>query len=302
VDVIKENMFFVVMGAVVLLALVLFVVVVRPYKSNNDTLQGEVQALDANLARLVGSNLPDQKAMTEAENYRHKYEEQFEILKDELSKMHLSTDLPGLDPAQKDEPGAFKTVYEKNVAALKRLLAEKSIAAVPETWSFWDWGEDVPKQKDQRELATKEYSLIRELIAIITSPELHVMQLGRVEVNPGETRTGDYSSGLVKKTRVEPYFDVFPFVVELWMPFERHELLIRELLRSKREIPIKIRKISMMRLPYDPRVYNRNIPPLYVGIRVEGWALDYKLQEKKPETTGPAGGMMRRAFGRGAAR
>lgn len=297
-DVIKENMFFVVMGVVVLVALALFLVVVQRQEAENKQIEGEVQLLKSSMSRLLqlGDKLPKKVAISEAEKYRGKYVEQYDILKDELSKMRLSTELPGL--GRDEGPGAFKTVYEKRINELKAQLQEKGIAAGPDTWSFWDWGDDVPSQEVQRVLATKEYSLIRELLEIIISPELHVMQLDRVEVNPGETRTREYSTrDAVARKRREPYFDIYPFVLELRMPFQRHELLVRELLRSKEEMPIYIRKVSMTRLKDDPRVYKYLATILYIGVRVEGWALDYKLQEQKPATQpggGFGGGPMRR--------
>ena len=289
-DIIKENMFFVVMGAVVLVALALFLVVVQGQEAENKRIESDVQGLKSSMERLLrlGEKLPTKVAIPAAEKYRGKHVEQVEVLKTQLSKMQLSTELPGL--GTDEGPGAFKTVYEKKVDELKRQLQEKGIASGPETWHTWDWGEDVPSQEVQRVLATKEYSLIRELLEIIISPELHVMQLDRIEVNPGETRTGEYSAkDAANRPRRDPYFDVYPFVLELRMPFQRHELLVRELLRSKEEIPIYIRKVSMMRLEDDPRVQKHLPTTLYIGVRVEGWVLDYKLQEQKPATTQPGG-------------
>lgn len=297
-DVIKENMFFVVMGLVVLVALALFVVVVRPLKTGNDILQTEVDGLKTSLARLLAlkkDELPNKGAISAAEEFRAGHVQQYEILKGKLSKMSLSADLG------EDDPGAFKTVYQKKVAQLKRQLQEKGIVAGPDTWHVWDWGDDVPRQEVQRVLATKEYSLMSELLEIITSPALGVKQLDRIEVNPGETRTGDYSAkDAASRERREPYFDVFPFVLELRMSFQKHELLVRDLLQSKPEIPMYIRTMSMMRLEDDPRVRKLLPRQLLIGLRVEGWVLDYKLQEPKPTTpTRPFAGA---PFGVGAQR
>ncbi|KPL02488.1 MAG: hypothetical protein AMK75_02735 [Planctomycetes bacterium SM23_65] len=291
-DVIKENMFFVVMGLVVLVALGLFVVVVRPLKARNDVLQSDVEGLKTSLARLLSlkdDKLPNRGAIPAAEKFRAGHVEQYDILKTQLSKMSLSTKLPELD---EDDPGAFKTVYQKRIAELKGQLSEKGVVAGPDTWHVWDWGDDVPRQEVQRILATKEYSLMSELLAIITSPGLGVKQVDRLEINPGETRTGDYSpKEAAKRDRINPYFDVFPFVLELRMVFQKHELLIRDLLQSKSEIPIYIRTVSMMRLEDDPRVRKLLPRQLLVGVRVEGWVLDYRLEEPKPATpTKPFGG------------
>jgi len=296
VDIIKENMFFVVMGAVVLLALALFLVLVQPIKSENAARESDVRNLLSSLTRLEDKKkkdeMPNEVAITAGKAYSKAYEEQLQALIDELSKMQLSTDLPGLDPGEKDAPGAFKTVYQKDVEQLKRRLDEKRITLGTDVWYFWDWGDGVPKQAEQRELATKEFSLMRELIEIIASPELRVMQLDHLEVNQGETRTGDFAlsrGGPTVRLRVEPYFDVFPFVLEIRMPFQKYELLLRDLLTSKKEIPIYIRTVSMMRLEDDPRVY-KQMPTLYIGIRVTGWALDYRPQERRPTVpSGPTG-------------
>jgi hypothetical protein len=290
VNIIKENMFFVVMGAVVLLALVLFLALVQPIKSENAAREKEVQSLLSSLNGLRDkSELPNDVAIHAAQEYRKKYDEQLQALIDELSKMQLGTDLPGLAPEEKDAPGSFKTVYQKDVEVLKRRLDEKRITVgARDVWYFWDWQDGVPKQAEQRVLATKEYSLMRELIEIIASPELRVMQLDCLEVNPGEIRTGDYALGRgpTQRARVEPYFDVYPFVLEVRMPFQKYELLLRDLLTSKKEIPIYVRKVSMMRLDDDPRVY-KQMPTLYVGIRVTGWALDYRPEDRR--AAAPAG-------------
>ena len=77
------------------------------------------------------------------------------------------------------------------------------------------------------------------------------------------------------------------------MSFQKHELLVRDLLQSKQEIPIYIRTISMARLENDPRVRKLLPRQLLIGLRVEGWALDYKLEEPKPTMpTTPFGGEM----------
>lgn len=294
-DVIKENMFFVVMGVVVLVALVLFMVLVQPRERGNRDKQTDVTNLRASLTGLLEKEdeegLPNEAAIDAAKKYRKKFDDQLALLVDGLSKMRLSTDLPNLEKGLENEPGAFKTVYQKDITDLKRMVTEKRIDTTQATWNFWDWDEDVPRKAEQRKRATKEYSLIRELIAIITVPELEVMQLDRLEVNPGETRTADYTAqriGSAAVPRVEPYFDVFPFVLELRMPFHKYEVLIRELLQAKREIPVYVRKVSVMRLEDDPRVYQQ-IPPLYVGIRVDGWALDYNPEGTKTMPTAAIG-------------
>jgi hypothetical protein len=295
VNIIKENMFFVVMGVVVLLALVLFLVLVQPIKSENAAREKDVQSLLSSLNRLRDKpEMPNDVAIHSAQEYRKRYDDQLQALIDELSKMQLSTDLPTLPPEEKDQPGAFKTVYQKDVELLKRRLDEKRITTgTREVWYFWDWGDGVPKQAEQRELATKEYSLMHELIEIIASPELSVMQLDCLEVTPGEVRTGDYSlgrGGATTRSRVEPYFDVYPFILEIRMPFQKYELLLRDLLTSRREIPIYIRTVSMMRLEDDPRVYKHMPTTLYIGIRVTGWALDYRPEDRRAVTTGGTGG------------
>jgi len=292
VNIIKENMFFVVMGAVVLLALVLFLVLVQPLKSENAAREKEVQSLLSSLNGLKAkSELPNDVAIRAAREFSKRYDDQRQALVDELAKMQLSVELPGLAPEDKNAPGAFKQVYQKDIESLKKRLDEKRIAAGARgVWNFWDWGDGIPRQADQRDLATKEYSLMKELIEIIVSPELRVMQLDCLEVDPGEVRTGEYGAGrgVVVRGRVEPYFDVYPFVLEIRMPFQKYELLLRDLLTSKKEIPIYVRTVSLMRLDDDPRVY-RMMPTLYVGIRVTGWALDYRFEEKKPAASGGPG-------------
>ena len=296
-NIIKENMFFVVMGAVVLLALVLFLVLVQPIKSENAAREKDVQNLLARLTRLRDKNeVPNEVAIRAGGEYSKKYEDQLRALIDEssdaLSKKQLSTDLPSLAPEEKEAPGAFKTVYQKDVELLKRRLDEKRITTgSKDVWYFWDWGDGVPKQAEQRELATKEYSLMHELIEIIASPELSVMQLDCLEVNPGEVRTGEYAMGRgpTVRSRVEPYFDVYPFVLEIRMPFQKYELLLRDLLTARREIPIYIRTVSMMRLEDDPRVYKHMPTTLYIGVRVTGWALDYREDKRATALGGPPG-------------
>ena len=87
----------------------------------------------------------------------------------------------------------------------------------------------------------------------------------------------------MKRERVEPYFDAFPFVLEVRMSVQHYELLIEKLLTYERDIPIIIRSVSMMRIEDDSDI-NKQVPPLYVSVRVEGWALDYSKKEKTEET------------------
>jgi hypothetical protein len=125
------------------------------------------------------------------------------------------------------------------------------------SWHFWNWGEGVPKDEIQRIIAAKEFALTSELVNIIISPQLHVLQLDRIEMNPGEQRTSDYkppTGGERTEQRVEPYFDVYPFVLEVRMPVERYEILLRELLHSSKDIAIYVRNVSMARIDDDPKI------------------------------------------------
>ena len=302
-NIIKENLFFVVMGAVVLLALILFVVIVQPLKSSNAKLEADVRGLNDRLSELVQQSgmpktpkdvkLPNQETMRAAKFFHDTFDNQLKTAEIELTQKRLSETLPGLTEADRNEPGTYKNMYENQKALLLKKLAEKHITSGSDCWAFWNWGDGVPREEIQRIIASKEFHLISELVKIISSPELHVMQLDRAEVNPGEARTGEYRSPLAGRTekRVEPYFDVYPFILEVRMPVERYEILLRELLRASPEVAIYIRKVSMARIDDDPRV-TRQIPPLYIGVRVEGWALDYRLAPKDAGAGGLMGGRM----------
>ncbi len=296
-NIIKENLFFVVMGAVVLLALGLFVGLVQPLKSSNARLEAEVRDLVGELDRYVGQTvdpnkpekvkLPNREALRLSQAFRGMYDNQLQSIEMQLSRMQLSETLPNLASHEKDAPGAFKSVYEKETAGLQKRLKDKHIDALPGAWQFWNWGENVPKDEIQRILSAKEFALTSELVSVIMFADLRVVQLDRVEVNPNEARTADYKPlawGRTEK-RIEPYFDVYPFVLEVRMPVDRYEILLRELLRPKddpgRDVPLYIRSVSMTRIDDDPRL-NKEIPPLYIGIRVEGWAVDYRRQEPRP--------------------
>jgi hypothetical protein len=78
VDIIKENMFFVVMGVVVLLALALFLVLVQPIKSENAAREKDVQSLLSSLTRLEEKRkkdeMPNDVAIRAAQAFRKAYE------------------------------------------------------------------------------------------------------------------------------------------------------------------------------------------------------------------------------------
>jgi len=297
VDIIKENMFFVVMGVVVLIALALFVVVVRPGKVDNERKEVEMNALRNSLDRLVNGDkiLPTVEDRRKAEQHHEAYVNELVGLEAELSTKQLGAKLPDLAERDRDKPGAFKTVYMNSIEQLRDRVRRRGISAKPEAWKFWDWKEGVPDLRTQGVIATKEYFLIRELVAIITIPALEVKQLDRLEVNSGETRSADYNPSEAPRLRVEPYFDVYPFILEVRMPVRHYELLLEKLLISmitESAIPVYVRSVSMMRIEDDPTV-NQQPPPLIVGIRVEGWALDYEKKEKSETTRTPVRGLGR---------
>jgi len=284
VDIIKENMFFVVMGVVVLIALALFVVVVRPGKAQNEQSELKMKALQTSLNRLVHGDkiLPTEEDRRNAKKHHEDYVKELSGLEADLAKKKLGTRLPDLAVRDQNKPGAFKTVYMASIEQLKDRVRQRDITAKPEAWNFWDWKEGVPNLETQGVIATKEYFLTKELISIITIPKLEVKQLDRLEVNPGENRTGDYSPSDTARLRVEPYFDVHPFILELRIPVRHYELLLEKLfisLITESAIPIYVRSVSMMRIEDDPDI-NRQAPPFFVGVRVEGWALDYNKKDK----------------------
>jgi hypothetical protein len=291
VNIIKENLFFVVMGVVVLLALVLFVVLVQPLKSSNSELGTRVDGLVKSLGELQKPStptnpvLPNARAMEAAGEYNRAYVEQLEKVKLTLSKMSLSSTLKGLDEATRNEPGAYKDVYAREVEGLKRRLGNKKIETGPNSWHFWDWGTGVPSDAGQRVQAAKELDLTSLLAEVVCKPSLDVRQLVQVEVNPDEARSGEFragsgpgTSGSAAKKRREPYFDVLPFVLEVRMPIDRCELLLRELYEKNLAVPIYVSQVSIGRIEDEPR-FTRRIPPLIVTIRIEGSALDYRVEE-----------------------
>jgi hypothetical protein len=284
VDIIKENMFFVVMGVIVLVAIALFFVFVQPLQSSNDDLRRAVKELNERLQGLLERKgkppLANDVSIRLAKDYRKGYQEEVTTLEDMLKTKRLSIDLPGLKETEKDSPAAFKTVYQINVAQVKRGINEKRITCGGDDVGFWNWGEAVPDRPEQRTLAAKELSLIRELMAIIESPELEISQIDRLEVNPGETRTASYV--YKPQERLDPYFDVYPFTLTVKMPFGKYELLLRDLLMAK--TPIYIRDVSFGKAPETGRGVRRTSPIVYVIMRVEGWALDYRESAGGGET------------------
>ncbi len=297
-NIIKENLFFVVMGAVVLLALVLFVVLVQPLKSKNGELEAKVRGLVEDMEGLVSKStakkmvLPNDAALADAKLFRQRYEEEDNATVDWLAKMHLRESLENLEPNLADDPGAYKFVYDKSVQKLQKDLADKKISATADTWHFWDWGVNVPRDPAQRTMAARELSLSTELVNIVLSPKLHVMQLDRLEVNPGESRGSDYKPMILAEhpdKTMDTYFEVYPFSLEVRMPVEYYELLLGELLHPGEGVPICIRDVSMTRIEDDPRIAARSIPPLFIGVRVDGWALDYRRQGKPAAPRAPFG-------------
>ena len=189
-DIIKENMFFVVMGVVVLIALALFVVLVRPLQVKNAGREGDVTKLHNDLVRLLDPNkeLPNTAAIKKATDYSKAYEMALSDLEKELQKKRLGTRLPGIAEKDRDQRGVFKTIYEQNTTKLKEKLASRNILTGPEAWHFWDWQEGVPDLAVEGVMATKELFLIDKIVDIIANPNIFIKQLDRLEVNPGETR------------------------------------------------------------------------------------------------------------------
>jgi hypothetical protein len=305
VDRIKEHPFFVVMGVVVLVALALFFVLVEPMKRANAAKLAQVAELSNRLQRLMGDTakdkdktktrdkdkvvLPNQVTMAAAQGVNARYAEETDKVLDRVKEMNLLKDmnkvLAPLTSIDVDE-AVFKVDYADNVKALMNRVLNKGINTPAGTWNFWDWGETMPSSRIQRELAAKEFVILAELVDIIELSELSVKVVERLEVNPGIARSGSYVASRTRE-RVGDYFDVFPFVISVHMDLAKRELLVRELLKS--ELPIFIRTVSMQRVPQDKALYGRNTPPVYVGVRITGWVLDYS--PLPPETVAETGGM-----------
>ena len=299
-DFIKENLFFVMMGVIVLLSLVAFGVVVHPMQVKNVRGKQKVENLEKRLSDYLRDSklegrakhklMPTKAAIVEAETYKKDYEEQLDRLQRQLSRMVLSAKLPDVTDKAFGDALSFKNGYQRAVVSLKGLLRSAGINDDGDgTWNFWDWGTKTPNDPQEKIRAAKEYNLTRELIDILILPALKVKRVDYIEVNPGVPRAGSVGGGGFTVTgrrtatkRLEPYFDRIPFVFEVRMPVSTHERLLEKLLKRD-GVPFIVRTLSMGRLE-ESGAYRR-ASSVIISVRVTGWALDYNLVEEEEKLT-----------------
>lgn len=284
---IRENMFFLVCGVVVAAAVAFYLF--YPGRAENQAKQEEVAGL---LNRLnIWTKQPfvyNTSAVDAAKQYHKNYEAQFEAVKAALVGKRLKDTLPGL--TDRDSTAVYSKVYHELVGEIERQMS-RGIVSAPDAWKPWDWGTRLPESREQRIEAAKEYWLTTEVLDILKQEKLGVVQLDKLEIEPGTQKNERYVPAA--RDRFGEYFEIIPLNIAVKTDFQKWRMLVDALLKA--ETPIMVRRVSMSRLVGEElERYHKRFPippPVIIGVQLECWALDYREGPAVVETMlGPPSG------------
>lgn len=352
---IRENMFFVVTGVIVLLCVVFYfnpffsvhslegenaklekdvrvlegqledwlavrvkVESVQNGKTLEKTLEGWVENEDANSVtvrtrtsteKILRADIktiepkefiPNASALKAADDYQKRYETMFkgkeeggqkvmEGVKDLFAKMVLPTLLPEFKQSEQDNPQVFLNSYEQLINKLKADLQGKGIKSDAGSWYFWNWGTSLPFSKEQRDEATREYYLTKEVMGVIAEKGLNVYSLNRLEVDPRTEKNDKYTEASRNWGRRGDYFDTIPFELEVKMQFQSFPKLVGKILTMS--TPVNIETVEISRLTDEERaaVKGREATgAVLVKVKLMCYALNYREVTAGPEVGMPS--------------
>ncbi|GEM_PF-4364427 len=293
---IRENLFFVVTGVVVVLCLAFVFnpwLSVMSWEAKNRAMDTEVKKLEGKLKEWANKKdlVPNESAIKAAKAYQAEYTAVFEGgeglpghmhegVKNYFAQKKLSTSLPGLEEANQDDAPGYLRAYREATGKLMKELQDAGIRAEAGAWSFWNWGEVPPYSKEQREEATREYWLTSHVLDVIQQKVLNVVHLDRLEINPGVEKNANYNEKVSVFPRKGDYFDAIPFTLEVRMQFQMFPQLIAKLLTMS--TPVNVERISISRLSDEERkTMKGRVPPTWVVVRVKLHCVALNYQEKK---------------------
>jgi len=191
-----------------------------------------------------------------------------------LSGIRLTGSLPGQASAAKVSAGTFRDGCRRGTELLKAKVHDKGIEAAPDAWRLGNWDRRKLADPRERTAVAKEFALASEMVAVVTSPKAAVTHLHRIDFSPDGVKVSADASR-ADRPRLEPYFDCYPFVLEVSLPLDRCGRLLESMATAPPGVRVHLNSVGVSAAGADASEglsWSSDNP---VRLRVDGWALDH---------------------------